>query len=381
MGKIFDWLDRFPGEDIPAYDNRINSLAAFHAGYAFFSSVNYHKELEGFAVYALWNGELNAKLEAPLPNGGFMMHCDLEQAKEFLRYGDAFPIFLRLRSKMGRLYAEHLLVSDRDRLFDFYYNGCEVIPPESTCFRHYPSPEDPHYNEDEKTKEALAGVPSSYSLSGSFLAAADLRGSYRRRPSGKSSFLPTSFRPLGKESGSYLKTGALRGSFLFGGYLTGSYYAGSFRFGRLFAGNTFGERGSFHGFGTGSYRFWGVALLSGSYAGSYRLGRLSIRSGSFGGGSFSLSSFRFGFLSGSYSFGGYIGGSFRNRFFNGSFYGGSYHRGSYVYGGTTEYLSIGEDSSYTEDIMLPGEDSMLVVRGNIPVRRLIEEMGYGLDLI
>ncbi len=379
MGKIYEWLNRSLEESVSDYDNRINSLAAFHAGYAFLSSVNYHGTLEGFAVYTVWNSELNAKLEAPLPCGGFMMHCDLGQAQELLRYGDAYPVFLRLSSKAGRLYAEHLLIADRDKLFDLYYNGCEVIPPENTAFRKYPMPENVHFDEKEQVNDVLSVVQSS---------------------------------GFGLRNSSFGIGNYVRGSFRRGRNLTGSYTRSSFRVGSLLAGSGGTAIGSFRIFGQGSFRFWGLVFGGSFRGGSFRYGSLltragsfvqselnheSFRLGSYSAGSFSGGNFlRGSYITGIYGTGSYVTGrwttssylsgsftigSFYSKFYNGSYYNGGYHRGSYVYGGCNDRICADEAGSYEEDILVHGEDSMLVLRGNIPIRRLIEEMGYGLDLI
>ena len=367
IGKIFEWLDRLPGEEVGAYDNRINSLAAFHAGYAFFSSVNYYASLDGFAVYAVWNSELNGKLEAPLPSGGFMLHCDRAQAEEFLRCAEGFPVFLRLKSKLGRLYAEHLVLSDREKLFDLYYNGCDVIPPGITCFLPVQIPADPHFNEGGPAEDRTP-VADGRSAGGSF----PLRGSYR-------------FGRYGR--GSYRKGSYIRGSFRFGSLYRGSYRGGSFRYfgtgSYFFGGFGLGETGSFRSLGRGSYlssvlgsyRFTGFSMTGSYRFGSYRGG--SFRYAFWGGGFASAAG---SFYKGSFRlFGG--SGSFRQPMFNGSYYGGSYHRGSYVYGGCADPVRLSEEESYTEFFCLPGEDSAVFLRGDIPIRRLTFEMGYGLDLI
>ena len=62
MSKVFGWLDRRKDESLQTFDNRINHLAAFHSGYAFFMYENYSQDLSAFSVYVVWNGEFNKKL-------------------------------------------------------------------------------------------------------------------------------------------------------------------------------------------------------------------------------------------------------------------------------------------------------------------------------
>ena len=80
MSRVYRWLDRRSNESSDAYDNRINHLAAFHAGYAFFARENYYHDISGFAAYILWNGEFNSKLFLHLPDGGYMIHCSKDEA-------------------------------------------------------------------------------------------------------------------------------------------------------------------------------------------------------------------------------------------------------------------------------------------------------------
>ena len=51
MSKVLGWLDRRKDESIQTFDNRINHLAAFHSGYAFFMYENYSSDLSAFSVY------------------------------------------------------------------------------------------------------------------------------------------------------------------------------------------------------------------------------------------------------------------------------------------------------------------------------------------
>ncbi len=309
MGRVFDWLDRKVNEAVRDYDIRINSLAAFHAGYAFFSLINYEEDIEAFHVYNVWNGEFNDKLVAALPSGGFMLHCDKETAYRLEQGNAGYPVFVKLRSKRGRLYVQAFCVTYADSVMDMYFNGCEVITPEYVYFRRYEEPGDAHYNEMPVSVPSVcintSRIPSSYRHQGSMI---------------RSSF-----------------SGFFRSSFSFMG---GSFRSGSFRLGSL-------RLGSFRqgAFATGSFR-----------------------TGSFGLSAFSHGSYR----SGSFRIGSYFRGSFTGKLYNGSYYSGSYHKGSFVYGGG-DGISRYENKTVSE--VFPGNNNRYAVR------RLIEELGYGLDLI
>ncbi|MCR5120595.1 MAG: hypothetical protein K6B44_13360 [Lachnospiraceae bacterium] len=308
MGRVFDWLDRKFDDPVRDYDIRINSLAAFHAGYAFFSLINYEDDISAFHVYNVWNGEFNSKLVSALPAGGFMLHCDRRTA-ELLSEGNAgYPVFVKLKAKRGRLYVTGFNVTCYDMVMDMYFNGCEVIPPEYVYFRRSEIPDDAHHNE--------VLLPAEVPVYGG-------------------SRIPSSFRARGSYRGSYFISSFMRGSFV----RSGSFMRGS-----------------------GSSRIFGSAY---TFTGSYRSSSFERALG----GSYRSGSFRLGIVSGSFRH-----GSFSGILFNGSYYSGSYHRGSFVYGGgdgVSRYTD--REAEYYRE---PDEN-----RGNYRVRRLIEELGYGLDLI
>ena len=320
MGRVFDWLDRKFGEPVRDYDNRINSLAAFHAGYAFFSLINYEEEISAFHVYNVWNGEFNSKLVNPLPAGGFMLHCDRGVAELLCEGNAGYPVFVKLRAKRGRLYVMSFNVTYSDMVMDMYFNGCEVIPPEYVYFWRSETPDDSHHNEMQMPVAPVSGMGSR---------------------------IPSSFRPRGSYRGSFFVSSFMRGSFV---------RSGSF----MNRGRSSWNMG--RGFGLGSGSAFGTSYRSGSF-------KLGFGLGSFGFGSFRTGSFRQGYGGGSYRH-----GSFAGSLFNGSYYSGSYHRGSFVYGG-------GDGISRYECREAEYYQGNAGTEGRFAARRLIEELGYGLDLI
>ncbi len=360
MAGRFAWLDRNETETISAYDKRINTLAAFHSGYAFLSYENYCPEFYAFAVYTVWNHEFNKKLLNPLPEGGFMMHCEHKRAEELCALGHGYPVFVKLLSKDAHLYVESLALADKDVVYDLYFNGCDVRKPEGVVFYGNEAPAllPMPGNTAMNLPKVQAGVRGSRRSGSSYI-----RGSYE-----KGSFLRGSFI-----NGSFYRGAYGRGSYIGGSYIKGSYIGGLYR---STAGSyTYGLSGSYLKwfFGGGSY----LKLLfgTGSYknffsGGSYR--GFSFIGGS--GGSYINSVFSRGsFVAGSFSNGSYSG----RYFMTGSFYNGSYHRGSFIYGGFADVVissGIPGDKEGVQKQDKPRSEEFVI-------RRLIEELGYGLDLI
>ena len=370
MAGRFTWLDRQDGESVRAYDNRINELAAFHSGYAFLSYENYCPEFYAFAVFAVWNDEFNKKLVNPLPEGGFMMHCDAKKAEEMCALGHGFPIFVKLVSKLGRLYVESFALADKDVVYDLYFNGCDVKKPEGHVFYGNEKPQLlPVMKAAEHDSVPAAGqgnthcgsyrrgsyVCGSYFMGGSYRHGSFYKGAYMLRGSRiggsftRGSYINISGSYAGRVSGSY--SGQLSGSYL-------SWFFGGGSYLKLL-------------FGAGSYRnvFYGGSSYAGALSGSFK--GFSFLQGSYAKGSFSRGSFAYGYVTGSY-----INGSFVNRYFlTGSFYNGSYHRGSFIYGGFADVpvsyrRGAADDKKQDEN-----------KHEEFVIRRLIEELGYGLDLI
>ena len=338
MAKRFGWLDRAFGESVSDYDRRINELAAFHAGYAFLTWQNYCEEYSAFAVYVLWNGECNAKLVSPMPAGGFMMHCDPTAARELAEFAHGLPVFIKLYAKRGLLHVEQMAVADNDMVYDLYFNGCECIAPEGLCFA----------DTDEPGPDVTIGRPAPAEGAGS-VRASSFRGSYFR--------------------GSYRGGSFIRGSYRKGSYLTGSYRSAGGSYIHILSGGagsysrSAGLSSSYLSwlFGAGSYRY---LLFGGSGMSRFFGGSMAVR---YVGGSYTYGSF----LAGSYRFAGMWSGLVRRgSFMTGSWYGGSYQSGSFIRGGFAEVVRRSEAAHGVPE-----------AQEGVALRRLIEELGYGLDLI
>ncbi|MCR5391462.1 MAG: hypothetical protein K6E77_12035 [Lachnospiraceae bacterium] len=347
MSRVYRWLDRRSNESSDAYDNRINHLAAFHAGYAFFARGNYNPEISGFAAYILWNGEFNSKLFLHLPDGGYMIHCSRDEAIRLSYVFEGLPVYVKIKSYHGRLRAEHLAVDDRGVFYDLYYNGCDVKVPDDLYFVSRRA-----FEEHPENEAAKFSPNSSYTP-----------GSYINRPK--------------KNAGSYIGGSYSKGSYSKGSYNTGSYGTGSYISGSFMLSSFL-------------LSMWSRYLSGGRNIGSYRLG--SYISG--------LSSFMSGsFLRSLYKQGSYLGGSYLN---TGSYYlkGGSFFRnGSFVCKGSffDPHMYIegsaaneGNKKSTDNNISRLMESGIRPAKSGLrfipegkfrPSYRCIAEMGYGLDLI
>lgn len=324
MGKLFDWLDKDDRETTKAYDNKINRMQGFHAGYVFFDWVNYDEVTQIFSVYVEWNGELNYKLQDAMPQGGYCFRCSKEEAVSFINDYNGAPLYIKLCSKAGRLYVKKLYFTKEGRCYQIFFNGCDVVTPEMICFMGR-SP-------FEKPDISVMELPEPQELHRSSVSL--WRGSKRTGMGYYGSYAGGSYRNV---KSSYRS--------LFGSYLgwTGSYRRGSYR----------SLLGSYLGW-TGSYSRSSYRSLLGSYrgvTGSYRQNNNNNnnRSGSYRG----------------------AGGSFRS--INGSFRGitGSGHRRSGSYYGISDahkdflYMEENEITIYEEGNEVPD----------------IGALGYGLDLI
>lgn len=341
MGKLFDCLDRKSKEKIRDYDNRINHFEAFHAGYAFLSLINYSKELCAFSAYAVWNGEFNEKLENPLPQGGFMLHCSPEQAQAMCEQPHGFPIYAKLYSKQGRLAVERMAMADGERFCDFYFNGCEVIPPERLGLV-FAGAREPVGSGIERFLTRPDNAEKAIKTPQNIGAGSYRSGSYRRFSFG--SYVAGSYTTLGFGRGSY-RTGAWG----IGSYLGSSYRSGAWQ-------------GSYAQYlrGIGSFRNWWEWFGNSSAYKIFGIGSYTGRSGSYQNQSGS-------FRKGSFLKGSFLQGSFSKRFFA---------KGSFVRSADGAKCCE-KDAERKVDFV----QAFLPLHTNSSVYRIIEEMGYGLDLI
>ena len=366
MAKKYGWLNRRKNESADSYDSRINHLAAFHAGYAFFSYENYDPQYAAFSVYLLWNGEFNSKLEPALPDGGFMIHCSPEVAERFTSYEMGLPVYVKLFSSAGKLSAENMSVADHFDYYDLYFNGCEVKKPDMLYFARRRDADDEAFDDpalEESDKTVAADVchgsykafggsySNSYGGSYSVSSKSSLRSSYM---SAYGSYSLISF------SGSEAVSGN-RAFFQLGSYLRGSYLW------------NFNNNNNNNNNNAGSGGFMGSFVLRSLWAG-FLAGSGIAGSGIFGKGIFSGS---YRSTAGSYrSFGmGSFGGSFTD---------------PHVY---RPDLSIPADNGRANgespnkamiNGVRPAESSLdFIPRAGrfMPSYRMIAEMGYGLDLI
>ncbi len=326
MSKVFGWLDRRKDESLQTFDNRINHLAAFHSGYAFFMYENYSSDLSAFSVYVVWNGEFNRKLTQRLPDGGFMLHCDQERAVSFLNKGEGLPVYVKLQASRGRLRAVLFAVENDGALYDLYYNGCPIRKPENICFVSRKNVVVDPADYDEYNGRGVS-FNASYSPDlfnfGKYSPAENANGSYL-----SGSYSAGSYNAGFFYTGSYNAGGYSIGSFSAGSYNIGAFMQGSYSYGSYTAGSYSFTAFMLGSYTTGSYSFgsyafshnWEWEYAFGSYS-TYKWTAGSYFTGSFLGGQYRLEQF----LQGSYRL---VGGSY-NFWGFGNFFAGSFNIGSY----------------------------------------------------
>ena len=316
MSKVFGWLDRRKDESLQSFDNRINHLAAFHSGYAFFMYENYSSDLSAFSVYVVWNGEFNRKLSQRLPDGGFMLHCDRDTAVSFLNKGEGLPVYVKLQASKGRLRAILFAVENDGALYDMYYNGCPIRKPENICFVSRKNVVVDASDYDEYKGKSVS-FNTSYNPAlfnfGKYSPVDAVNGSYTTGSYNAGFFNTGSYSTGSFSAGSYNISAFMQGSYSYGSYTAGSYSFTAFMLGSYTTGS----------YSFGSYAFshnWEWEYAFGSYT-TYKWSAGSYFTGSFLGGQYRLEQF----LQGSYRL---VGGSY-NFWGFGNFFAGSFNIGSY----------------------------------------------------
>ncbi|MCR5597969.1 MAG: hypothetical protein K6G19_07335 [Lachnospiraceae bacterium] len=433
MSKVFGWLDRRKDESLQTFDNRINHLAAFHSGYAFFMYENYSQDLSAFSVYVVWNGEFNKKLSQRLPDGGFMLHCDRERAVSFLNKGEGLPVYVKLQASRGRLRAILFAVEKDGALYDMYYNGCPVRKPENICFVSRKNVVIDASEYDEYNGRGVSFNAGSYTF-GSFSSGSYSINTFQQGSYSSGSYTAGSYSFTAFMTGSYISGSYSFGSYAFahgleweyalGSYITYKWSAGSYFTGSFMGGQYRLEQflqGSYRLVG-GSYNFWGFGnffagsfnigsyswlfgsfgmsaglALMGSYVGGSYLAHMYRLTGSYSGGSYNSRIYR---LSGSYAGGSYntgyrLSGSFRNGSFTQGSFAGRLLSGSYC-GRAVTQGSDALDNENKQGNRFINDSNLALCNGSRPAKsglsfipkselepsfRLIAEMGYGLDLI
>ncbi len=356
MSKVFGWLDRRKDESLQTFDNRINHLAAFHSGYAFFMYENYSQDLSAFSVYVVWNGEFNKKLSQRLPDGGFMLHCDRERAVSFLNKGEGLPVYVKLQASRGRLRAILFAVENDGALYDMYYNGCPIRKPENICFV---SRKNVVVDASEYDEYNGRGVSFSTSYNpalfkfGKYSLLDNSNGSYTTGSYAAGLFNTGSYSLSAFQQGSYSSGSYTAGSYSFKTFMLGSYISGSYSFGSYAVSQGFEWKYAFGSYST--YRWSAGSYFTGSFmGGQYRLEQFLQGSyrlvggsynfwgfGNFFAGSFSIGSYSwlfgsFGMAAGLALTGSYLGGSYRLQMYRllGSYSRGSYNSGMYRLAGS-----------------------------------------------
>ena len=311
MSIRYRWLKKSYKETVEEYDNRINMLPPFHAGYAYFGGNAYDEYHHIYGLYITWSGELNRYLFDPLSEYGFVIHCPVNEAVGFFKQGVAERIYVKLKSKKGRLYGDTFTMNANDKEYVVSYTGMCVNKPEYLCFSGMTNPDVPDLG--------------SYSVSSYYTGSFNI-GSFNLSSFNLSSFNLSMFNTGSFNTGSFTLSSFNIGSFYLGSFNLSSFNLGLFTFGSYNIGSFY--LGSFYGglFNFGSY-------LSGTFnIGSFNFGVFNF--GTYNISSFNIGSFNLGlFNTGSFNIGSYNIGSFNLGIFNtGSFNIGSYTLSSFNMG-------------------------------------------------
>ena len=386
MSIRYRWLKKSYKETVEEYDNRINMLSPFHAGYAYFGGNAYDEYHHIYGLYITWSGELNRYLFDPLSEYGFVIHCPINEAVGFFKQGVAERIYVKLKSKKGILYGDTFTMNANDKEYVVSYTGMCVNKPEYLCFSGMTNPDVPDFG---------SYFVSSY-YNGSFTAGSFNLSSFNTGTINIGSFNLSSFNTGSFNLGSYnlgsfnlsmFNTGSFNtGSFILSSFNIGSFNLGSFNLSSFNIGLfTFGSYnvGSFY---LGS--FYGGLFSFGSYlSGTFNIG--SFNFGAFNFGTYNISSFNIGsfnlglFNTGSFNVGSYNIGSFNLGIFNtGSFNIGSYTLSSFNMGvyNTGSYISTSIAGDYDYGRLSPADyyDLRDYIMHEVYG---IGCLGYGLNLI
>ena len=124
----------FDGESEAEYTNRIENMPLKHIGYAYFRSVNYNSSNCFFAVFPVWNGAINTRLEDPLPEGGFKIDATPDEAKELCKNYMGLKIYGSFNITGGMLRVKKLCIPALGKVFELIYNGCLTRIPENVYY-------------------------------------------------------------------------------------------------------------------------------------------------------------------------------------------------------------------------------------------------------
>ena len=401
MSIRYRWLKKSYKETVEEYDNRINMLPPFHAGYAYFGGNAYDEYHHIYGLYITWSGELNRYLFDPLSEYGFVIHCPVNEAARFFKQGVAERIYVKLKSKKGRLYGDTFTMNANDKEYVVSYTGMCVNKPDYLCFSWMTNPDVPDLG-----SYLVSSYYNGSFTAGSFNLSSFNGGSFSLGSYNLSSFNTGSFN-LGSYNLSSFNLGSFNVSmFNIGSFNTGSFTLSSFNIGSFYLGSfnlssfnlglfTFGSYnvGSFYGglfnfgsylsgtFNIGSFNFgvynFGTYNISSFNIGSFNLGLFN--TGSFNVGSYNISSFNLGiFNTGSFNIGSYTLSSFNM---------GVYNTGSYNLTGF-DFESFGGGSYISTSIAGDYDFGRLSPADYYDLRDYIMHevygigcLGYGLNLI
>ena len=98
------------GENLKQFDSRINNMSPVHAGYAYFGARAYEALRSFYGLYIVWEGKFNSSMNQPLTEQGYVMVCSEEDVKLFYELSHALPVYVKVQSKNGCIYAKDIYI-------------------------------------------------------------------------------------------------------------------------------------------------------------------------------------------------------------------------------------------------------------------------------
>lgn len=128
MNLLYSSLDRRIGENQDQFDNRISKMLPFVSGTAYFDLRNYDPHTGEFNVYIEWDESVNGRLAYRLPSGGYYVKATTGQACEFHCLTQGIPVYMKIVSRQGNLYAYRTYTMFMGRVFSVEFGGGQLIP-------------------------------------------------------------------------------------------------------------------------------------------------------------------------------------------------------------------------------------------------------------
>ncbi len=166
-------LEKRVGEDVSAFDARINKMLPVVAGRVFFDVQNFWEHNGDFNLYAAWDKELNAKLNDKLPAQGFKINANAGLASALAQVTDGVPVYIDLIARNGRIYPNEKYIMWYGHRYTVEYNGSSLKAGTT------PETDAPTVNVVAPSGSQESGSQRGFVISGSQRGLVELSGSQR----------------------------------------------------------------------------------------------------------------------------------------------------------------------------------------------------------